>query len=87
MVLLSLLLSNSQWKRYFRYSLSAIYARRPVVAKTAACYDAQYPSLPLLLQFLRGWRKKRLGNIVLIALNVTAERERDWVEKERRVGG
>ena len=67
-------------------------------------------------------RKKRLGNIVLIALNVTAEvgeeeerkrrgreregergrggertgeeggkgeegRERDWVEKERRVGG
>ena len=36
------------------YHLSAIYARRLVVAKTAVFCDAQYPIPPLLLQFLVG---------------------------------
>ena len=53
-------LRNLQRKRYYktkaRYSCrsSAIYVRRPVDAKTATCYDAQYPSPPLSLQFQRG---------------------------------
>ena len=51
--------SNSQRKRKHKmmffclYRPSAIYARRPVIAKTAACYNAQHHSPPLLPQFQR----------------------------------
>jgi len=40
-------------KPFYSYRLSAFYASRPIVVKTAACYDAQHPSPALLLQLQR----------------------------------
>ena len=45
---------------------SAFYASRPVVAKTAACYDAQHPSPPLLLQV----RTNKLPGIVSVLVRM-----------------
>ena len=46
-----------RYKFFYLFRSRAIYARRPVVAKTAACYDTEYPSPPLLLQFQREWEQ------------------------------